>query len=903
MESATPNRLGGDDRGREGVSSALTPDEIRQRRLSALDKATTVPTIIVGYQKEADSSANGGCSNIVVAPDDADELDEELQAALALSLQDATAETNSVTKAATTMDSMASQEQQPRSFPNDEIHVAMTDVPSTSLLSSETVDAVKVLNSVYATCQPLDNILLYHKLLWDDQFTSDSDKERWLSQGIDVRNSPNDCSIATVSAENHIENVNNDGIWPTSLEAIAARHSVWGLVQHHGGPCGVLAAIQAELLRTLLFTEGGDVIEETHSMDKSYSIPVRVALARAIAVVLARAAITPSDVGEAEEHSNVVRIVLPSAAESRELTWQDLEPWHHAPNCLGSSNTLTVYSFPEFASTESSEVQTESAIGTSKRQKVVLDSENSASLSTNHLPSRISRIQRIAHVVEEFLLNDAPGKMSMMPTSPLEFFRRKGGVVLLVLSIVASRTIPIIQGEFDDPLGTRLTGQFGHCSQELMNLLLTGQAVSNVFDNTLSPSGDMVCRGIQSRPAIGYLTQLESMRYCEVGGYYKMPLYPIWVVGSQSHFTVLFGDLASLKESKSDMLLDECRRAFKSVEGGEENGFIQTDQLPIVLKRLNIRIGGVDDSDESARTQTLAAALEVTGASIILWDDFWKAASRLLTGASLEAVLHSGNDVDVSSSVIVEGSDQPPPLLTNFAANSDHQVKPEARRPTAVSANASHVESDEEMARRLAVEWDNEGVSGMMALSNAAEVHNSGLRNISMEIDQPSGSMGDEELARYLQEQYDSENAADTAFSGDGASIAAMSGSPFPMLSDIDESNSVPATPTHTLFSDVDEDVKPAAKLSKSSESLPFEQYGDSFSLYHYNGLRGGVLTPFRITRLTAEEAVGASIALNKATGASSHGSNGSQDLEDVVRTKWPSCSINWLGKTPPFID
>jgi hypothetical protein len=39
---------------------------------------------------------------------------------------------------------------------------------------------------------------------------------------------------------------------------------------------------------------------------------------------------------------------------------------------------------------------------------------------------------------------------------------------------------------------------------------------------------------------------------------------------------------------------------------------------------------------------------------------------------------------------------------------------------------------------------------------------------------------------------------------------------------------------------------------------------------------------------------------LNRGT---SHGGSGSGDLEDVVRTKWPSCMINWLGKPPPYID
>ena len=47
-------------------------------------------------------------------------------------------------------------------------------------------------------------------------------------------------------------------------------------------------------------------------------------------------------------------------------------------------------------------------------------------------------------------------------------------------------------------------------------------------------------RGVPARPPIGYLTHLEALRYVQVGTHYKTPLYPIWVVGSSSHFTVLF---------------------------------------------------------------------------------------------------------------------------------------------------------------------------------------------------------------------------------------------------------------------------------------------------------------------------------------------------------------------------
>eukprot|EP00437_Effrenium_voratum_P060365 CAMPEP_0181505410 /NCGR_PEP_ID=MMETSP1110-20121109/58038_1 /TAXON_ID=174948 /ORGANISM="Symbiodinium sp., Strain CCMP421" /LENGTH=58 /DNA_ID=CAMNT_0023634383 /DNA_START=59 /DNA_END=231 /DNA_ORIENTATION=- len=53
----------------------------------------------------------------------------------------------------------------------------------------------------------------------------------------------------------------------------------------------------------------------------------------------------------------------------------------------------------------------------------------------------------------------------------------------------------------DDP-STPLIGRFGHCSQELVNLMLIGEATSNVFDGTRwlgdDPSTGFRLRGVDS---------------------------------------------------------------------------------------------------------------------------------------------------------------------------------------------------------------------------------------------------------------------------------------------------------------------------------------------------------------------------------------------------------------------
>ncbi|XP_031951178.1 probable ubiquitin carboxyl-terminal hydrolase MINDY-4 isoform X2 [Corvus moneduloides] len=117
------------------------------------------------------------------------------------------------------------------------------------------------------------------------------------------------------------------------------------------------------------------------------------------------------------------------------------------------------------------------------------------------------------------------------------------GCILLTVSVILSRSINLVRNDFD-VLTNRLIGSHGYCTQELVNLLLTGKAVSNVFNNVIeldSGNGNItILKGITSRSDIGLLSLFEHYDVCQVGCYLKTPKFPIWLVCSESHFSVLF---------------------------------------------------------------------------------------------------------------------------------------------------------------------------------------------------------------------------------------------------------------------------------------------------------------------------------------------------------------------------
>ena len=150
-----------------------------------------------------------------------------------------------------------------------------------------------------------------------------------------------------------------------------------------------------------------------------------------------------------------------------------------------------------------------------------------------------------------------------------------------------------------------------------MNLLLCGQAVPNVFDGRMDLGGGMFLKGIPTSVEVGFLTLLESLNFCKVGQHLKCPKWPIWVVGSESHYTVLFAlDPSVQEENELEERESRIRKAFDAQDQSGGGGFISVEGFHQVLREANI-------SFPPAKLDSL------TCTGFIVWSEFWQALLEL----------------------------------------------------------------------------------------------------------------------------------------------------------------------------------------------------------------------------------------------------------------------------------
>ncbi|XP_047231672.1 probable ubiquitin carboxyl-terminal hydrolase MINDY-4 isoform X2 [Girardinichthys multiradiatus] len=239
----------------------------------------------------------------------------------------------------------------------------------------------------------------------------------------------------------------------------------YGIVQRKGGPCGILASIQAFFLKKLLF-------ENTDSKD------------------------------------TILQRLRPSSSTRRQ--------------CLVSALADVLW-----------------RAGEEKQATVALNSGRSHFTPVGHCSS-----ERLLEKMTCFSVDNIKDLQVILEQHIEQYETGMLGCLLLTISAVLSRSIEKVREDMDLRTNT-LIGAHGYCTQELVNLLLCGRAVSNVFDNDIeldSGNGDRtLLKGIKDQCQVGLLSLFEHYNICKVGAYLKSPYYPVWVVCSESHFSVLFG--------------------------------------------------------------------------------------------------------------------------------------------------------------------------------------------------------------------------------------------------------------------------------------------------------------------------------------------------------------------------
>nr|XP_040040370.1 probable ubiquitin carboxyl-terminal hydrolase MINDY-4 [Gasterosteus aculeatus aculeatus] len=254
--------------------------------------------------------------------------------------------------------------------------------------------------------------------------------------------------------------------WRNQGFAFSETHDLrYGIVQKKGGPCGVLASMQAFVLKKLLFEN----VESSNT-----------GLQR----------LRPSNTTR--------RKVLASA--TAEILWR---------------------------------------AGEEKQATIAINSGRNHFTPTGHFKS-----EGVFEKITCFTVDNIKDLQALLEQHIDQFETGVSGCILLTISAVLSRSIEKVRGDMDVPTAT-LIGAHSYCTQELVNLFLCGRAVSNVFDDDMeldSGHGNMtLLKGVKGPCDVGLLSLFEHYNICKVGVHLKTPRFPIWVVCSESHFSVLFG--------------------------------------------------------------------------------------------------------------------------------------------------------------------------------------------------------------------------------------------------------------------------------------------------------------------------------------------------------------------------
>ncbi|KAK1932986.1 hypothetical protein X943_001710 [Babesia divergens] len=311
----------------------------------------------------------------------------------------------------------------------------------------------------------------------------------------------------------------------------------WGLKQIYGGPCGVLASIQAYMLHCVLFHNA--MYGSLERLMEDETVDAVLMKLRTIYI-------------------NFIRLNHPDFPEE----------WLHIPSLLEALCAVLYNATP------------------ASKYTIILFEPFTRQGAGNIIHTIIYNSN---YIIKEF---NSVADVATHLLQNIHLLMCEMGVISFTLSLIATRGVENVQNDMDDAMQP-LVGMYGHSTQELVNLMLQGKAVSNVFDGEKviqdnDRSDTLKLKGITKEAQIGFLTELEARRYCKVGSYYKNPKLPIWVISSHSHYTVLFGiDNACCRRTCREIYEETLLNIWACLDP-DDNKFITKQLLPTLLEMLAI---------------------------------------------------------------------------------------------------------------------------------------------------------------------------------------------------------------------------------------------------------------------------------------------------------------------------
>ncbi|XP_055530438.1 ubiquitin carboxyl-terminal hydrolase MINDY-3 homolog [Wyeomyia smithii] len=347
------------------------------------------------------------------------------------------------------------------------------------------------------------------------------------------------------------------------------------LVQRDGGPCCVIAPVQAYLLKILLMETPG------HSFSDLTTDKCKALLIQAICQILTKCKFTKYRVvslrPRQDQFGGAAAGATSSPVEEMDGDAEMMDALENLPPNDGSEEVEVEAEAmaAAAAAVAASDLKNQNTAAASPELGAagggVTGAPEPWTPETFHERLTVTELEQIDDVEKYY-------------ASHFQVLAEECGVLLLLYTVLLTKGLDNVLSEVSDTSEPLIHGTYGYGSQALINLMLTGRAVPYVWDNEQDVGG-LKLKGITQQSDIGFITLMEQMQYCTVGFFYKNPKNPVWVMGSETHLTVLFSNEKRLVSPETPSEI--ARRVFRQFDT-EGSNFIPSPLLQDVLCALDL---------------------------------------------------------------------------------------------------------------------------------------------------------------------------------------------------------------------------------------------------------------------------------------------------------------------------